>query len=240
MPLRCCWRCPRCRWLPLTRRLPPLPRLPPTADRRGLKCRWRCGRRANLLRLLVPALRVPLRLVEANGEEAAGVAPPPDLDDELAAAGCAPGPGCATATPGSAGAVDRLGGVLSQVVATLQQPLLLDVGIRCSAGPLLETQLHRCREQAARQFGGWAGGAPVPAAPMVSLLGQVAQVEVRWGWRWRCWWGAAAGLLSHLCLLPPLSLGRLPNRPACPLRLPPPPAPRRRRCGGWTRCSTRR
>ena len=59
--------------------------VPLPADRRGLKCRWNCGRRSSLLKLLVPALRVPLRLVPgADGEEAAGVEAPPGLDSKLA------------------------------------------------------------------------------------------------------------------------------------------------------------
>lgn len=62
-----------------------LPELEQLLDRRGLKCRWNCGRRASLLKLLVPALRVPLRLVPgADGEEAAGVEAPPGLESKLA------------------------------------------------------------------------------------------------------------------------------------------------------------
>jgi hypothetical protein len=66
----------------LTRLL--LPPLPGHADKRGLKCRWNCGRRSALLTVLVPALRVPLRLVEGeDGEEGARVEPPLDLDTRL-------------------------------------------------------------------------------------------------------------------------------------------------------------
>lgn len=62
----------------------------------------------------------------------------------------------------------------------LQQPLLLDVGIKCSSsGAAPDTLLHRCREQAGKQFGAWAEGPPSAAAHMLSLLAHVAQVEVR-------------------------------------------------------------
>ena len=59
--------------------------LRPHAEKRGLKCRWQCGRRSALLKILVPALRVPLRLVAAaEGEEDSGVEVPADLQQQLA------------------------------------------------------------------------------------------------------------------------------------------------------------
>jgi hypothetical protein len=57
----------------------------PPADKRGLKCRWKCGQRSALLKTLVPALRVPLRLVDVDGEEASSVEVPPDLHRQLLA-----------------------------------------------------------------------------------------------------------------------------------------------------------
>lgn len=78
--------------------------------------------------------------------------------------------------------MERLSGAFAQVVATLQQPLLSDVGIKCTSREGLQ-QLHRCRDQAARQFGAWSGGLPAPSRDMAALLGHVMQVEVGSGGR---------------------------------------------------------
>ena len=61
----------------------------------------------------------------------------------------------------------------------LQQPLLSDVGIRCSGREGAQL-LHRCREQAARQFGTWSGGPALAHRDIAALLVHVTQVEVRW------------------------------------------------------------
>lgn len=92
-----------------------------------------------------------------------------------------PPPPLPTATC-SASIVERLSGAFAQVIATLQQPLLSDVGIKCTNREGLQ-QLHRCRDQAARQFGAWSGGPAVPSRDMAALLGHVMQVEVSRGGR---------------------------------------------------------
>jgi len=73
--------------------------------------------------------------------------------------------------------VERLGGMFAQVVATLQQPLLSDVGIQCTNAQG-QQQLHRCRDQAARQFGSWSTGQAAPSHDMAAMLGHVLQIEV--------------------------------------------------------------
>ena len=73
--------------------------------------------------------------------------------------------------------VGRLGALLGRVVATLQQPLLNDVGIKCTTKAGV-TLLHRCREQAAQQFAAWAHRPPAAAADQLTLLAHVAAVEV--------------------------------------------------------------
>lgn len=74
--------------------------------------------------------------------------------------------------------VSRLGMLFAGVVATLQQPLLNDVNIKCSSAGG-QPQLHRCRDQAERQFAAWAGGPAAAAPDMQALLAHVNQVEVR-------------------------------------------------------------
>jgi hypothetical protein len=59
------------------------PAAPAVADSRGLEFPEACGSRSSLLRVLVPALRVPLRLVEGGSEEAVRVEVPPNIDDLL-------------------------------------------------------------------------------------------------------------------------------------------------------------
>lgn len=76
------------------------------------------------------------------------------------------------------GEVARLGTLFAGVVATLQQPLLNDINIKCS-GAGGQPQLHRCRDQAERQFAAWAGGPAAAAPDMQALLAHVNQVEVR-------------------------------------------------------------
>jgi hypothetical protein len=79
--------------------------------------------------------------------------------------------------------VGRLGAFFALVVANLQQPLLTDVGIKCSgsggnSGGAAQQQLHRCRELAQRQFAGWAGGKAGASPGMTDLLEHVVLVEV--------------------------------------------------------------
>lgn len=84
------------------------------------------------------------------------------------------------ALPPCSADVGRLGTLFAGVIANLQQPLLNDVNIKCSSAGG-QPQLHRCREQAERQFAAWAGGPAAAAPDMQALLAHVNQVEVC-GW----------------------------------------------------------
>ncbi|KAI3427055.1 hypothetical protein D9Q98_006995 [Chlorella vulgaris] len=137
-------------------------------DSRGLEFPEACGSRSSLLRVLVPALRVPLRLVEGGSEEAVRVEVPPNIDDLLQ-----PQP---RTGPPEVGDVARLGAIFADVVATLQQPLLSDIGIKCSDATGRQ-QLHMCREQSHAQFESWGDGEPVVSDRMFAMLAHVLQIE---------------------------------------------------------------
>lgn len=175
---------------------------------------------------------MPLRLVAVGGEDAASVDSPPDLQAALAAGQPFDGSGDAASAGGTggSGALARLGRLLAQVVASLQQPLLADVGIRCAA-PGGGQLLHRCREQAERQLGGWADGGGAACGAMQAMLSHVSQVEVRSLPR-------PAGLLQLLgCRAGGCGRGgRLQAGRSTHPQPPINPRLRRRRSGGWTRC----